>query len=121
MASDFYAHGWDEETDVCIVGLGGAGACAAIEARRAEARVTVLERFTGGGATAISGGVIYAGGGTDIQKEVGVEDDVDAMRAYLAQEAGDVVEPETLQDFCEESAESLRWLSGLGLEFEASL
>ena len=72
MAPDSKTHDWDEETDVLIVGLGGAGACAAIEARHAEARVTVLERFNGGGATAISGGVVYAGGGTDIQKEAGV-------------------------------------------------
>ena len=121
MAPDSKTHDWDEETDVLIVGLGGAGACAAIEARQGEARVTVLERFNGGGATAISGGVVYAGGGTDIQKEAGVEDDIGAMRAYLAQEAGGVVETETLQTFCEESAESLRWLTERGLEFEASL
>ncbi|MEE3327208.1 MAG: FAD-binding protein [Myxococcota bacterium] len=113
--------GWDEETDVLIVGLGGAGVCAAIEASQENARVTVLERFTGGGATAISGGVVYAGGGTHIQHEAGVEDDVSNMRAYLAQEAGGVVGEETLRKFCDESVESLRWLTDLGLQFEGSL
>ena len=34
---------WDEETDVVIVGFGGAGACAAIEAADNGARVTVIE------------------------------------------------------------------------------
>ena len=74
---------WDEETDVLIVGLGGAGVCAALEAKQENARVTVLERFTGGGATAISGGEFYAGGGTAIQEEAGVEDDIGAVEMAL--------------------------------------
>ena len=35
---------WDHETDVLILGLGGAGAAAAIEAHDAGARVLVLEK-----------------------------------------------------------------------------
>ena len=48
---------WDEEADVVIVGFGGAGVCAALEAQAEGARALVLDRFHGGGATAISGGV----------------------------------------------------------------
>jgi glutamate dehydrogenase/leucine dehydrogenase len=66
---------WDQEADVVVVGFGGAGACAALEAKAQGARVLVLDRFHGGGATAISGGVFYAGGGTHIQREAGVDDD----------------------------------------------
>ena len=112
---------WHEETDVLIVGLGGAGVCAAIEACEQGSAVTVLERFSGGGATAISGGVVYAGGGTDIQTQAGVMGDVAAMHAYLAQETEGVISEETLRDFCEESAPNLQWLTRLGLQFEASL
>ena len=36
-------------TDVLIAGFGGAGASAALEARRAGADVVVLERASGGG------------------------------------------------------------------------
>jgi len=113
--------GWDEETEVVVVGFGGAGACAAIEACDAGAAVIVLDAFGGGGATAISGGVVYAGGGTHIQAEADVEDDVANMRAYLAQEVGDVVSPETLARFCEDSAANLRWLADQGVPFDASL
>lgn len=113
--------GWDHQADVVIVGLGGAGACAAIEARQRGVSVTVLERFSGGGATAISGGVVYAGGGTDIQVQARVKDDVEAMRAYLSEEAGGVVSEKTLEKFCQGSVEDIRWLQGLGLDFEASL
>jgi 3-oxo-5alpha-steroid 4-dehydrogenase len=66
--------------DVVIVGFGAAGACAAIEAADAGADVLVLDRFQGGGASAVSGGVVYAGGGTVQQRDAGVEDSVDATR-----------------------------------------
>lgn len=57
--------------DVIVIGFGGAGACATIEAADAGASVLVLERFDGGGATSRSGGVVYAGGGTTTQREAG--------------------------------------------------
>src|ERR1700722_6310798 len=48
---------FDFDTDVIVVGFGAAGACAAIEAARAGARVTLLEVAAGGGGTsALSGG-----------------------------------------------------------------
>lgn len=54
---------WDHVVDVAVVGLGAAGASAAIEASRRGAEVLVLERTTGGGgASALSGGEIYLGG-----------------------------------------------------------
>ncbi len=112
---------FDEEVDAVIVGFGGAGACAALEARARGAETLVVDRFTGGGATAISGGVVYAGGSTSIQQQAGVEDDVEAMLAYLRLEVGQAVAPATLQDFCERSAANLAWLGGHGVPFEASL
>ncbi len=112
---------WDEEADVVVVGFGGAGACTALEARARGADVLVVDRFTGGGATAISGGVVYAGGGTHIQADAEVSDDVEAMYAYLSMEVKDAVAPETLRRFCEQSAENIRWLEGHGVPFEGSL
>jgi 3-oxo-5alpha-steroid 4-dehydrogenase len=109
-----------ESADVIIVGMGGAGACAALEARAGGASVVVLERFNGGGATAISGGVVYAGG-THIQDEAGVEDDAEQMFAYLRQEVQGVISDEMLRRFCDESAGNLRWLADHGVPFEASL
>jgi 3-oxo-5alpha-steroid 4-dehydrogenase len=114
-------HAWDDEADVVVVGFGGAGACAALEAHAAGARVRVLDRFHGGGATAISGGVFYAGGGTHIQREAGVSDDADEMFRYLSLEVKGVVSEETLRDFCDRSVENLGWLEGHGVPFEGSL
>jgi len=112
---------WDEEANVVVVGFGGAGACAALEANAAGARVLVLDRFHGGGATAISGGVFYAGGGTHIQREAGVNDDADEMYRYLSLEVKGVVSEDTLRDFCNRSVENLSWLEGHGVPFESSL
>lgn len=121
MTESDAAHDWDQEADVVVVGFGGAGACAAIEAAHAGAEVLVLDRFMGGGATAISGGVYYGGGGTTIQAEAGVEDDVEQMHAYLSMEVKGAVSDATLRDFCEQSAANLEWLRAAGVPFEASL
>jgi len=46
---------WDIETDVAIIGFGGSGAAAAIEARDLGAEVTIFELASaGGGSTALS-------------------------------------------------------------------
>lgn len=50
---------WDETFDVVVVGYGGAGACAAIAAHDAGAKVCILEKMKeGGGNTAVSSGGI---------------------------------------------------------------
>ena len=112
---------WDLEADVVVLGFGAAGACAAIEAAGAGAEVIVLDRFCGGGATALSGGIVYAGGGTIQQVQAGVQDTPEAMFAYLAIEVDDAVTPDTLRDFCAGSAAMMAWLSSKGVPFRGSL
>jgi 3-oxo-5alpha-steroid 4-dehydrogenase len=112
---------WDDEADVLVVGFGGAGACAAIEAAENGARVVVLDRFHGGGATAASGAIIYAGGGTSYQKAAGFDDTPEEMYRYLQMEVGDAVSDATLRRFCKESRANLAWLESAGVPFEASL
>lgn len=112
---------WDAEYDVIVVGFGGAGACAALEARAHGASVVALDRFGRGGATAISGGVFYAGGGTQTQNAAGVGDTVDDMVRYLELEVGDAVSSATLRRFCEESRANHDWLAAHGVPFEPSL
>jgi len=107
--------------DVVVIGFGAAGACAAIEAADAGASVLVLDRFSGGGASALSGGIVYAGGGTAQQRAAGVDDSVDAMYDYLRVEVGDVVSEKTLRRFCEQSADMVGWLERNGVPFEGSL
>jgi 3-oxo-5alpha-steroid 4-dehydrogenase len=107
--------------DVVVVGYGAAGVCAALEARSRGATVLALDRFNGGGATQMSGGIIYAGGGTWVQREAGLDDTSDAMFAYLHAEIGDAVRPETLRRFVDSSPGMIDWLSAHGVPFEASV
>ncbi|NQV93541.1 MAG: FAD-binding protein [Sphingomonadales bacterium] len=112
---------WDDTADVVVVGLGGAGICAALEALRAGAKVIAIDRFSGGGATRMSGGVCYSGGGTPAQKEAGVEDSVEEMYRYLKLEVADAVADRTLRDFCNTSVENIEWLENYGVQFRGTL
>lgn len=112
---------WSDASDVVVVGWGGAGASAAIEAREQGAEVLVIERFSGGGASVLSGGVVYAGGGTRYQKEAGFEDSPEAMTAYLRHEVNGVVSDETLARFSRDSVANLNWLEKQGATFASTM
>lgn len=108
---------WDESCEILVVGWGAAGACTAIEAKDAGADVLVLDRFAGGGASTLSGGVVYAGGGTPYQQKAGFTDTVEDMYNYLKLELKDVVKDSTLRKFCEDSVGNLQWLEAQGAAF----
>ena len=108
---------WDGEYDVVVVGFGIAGASAALEAAEQGLQVLLIDRFQGGGASQISGGIVYAGGGTPVQKECGVEDSPEAMADYLRREVDGVLSDETVQQFCEDSIETLDFLTRHGVNF----
>lgn len=114
-------HATEAEYDVIVVGFGVAGASAAIEAADRGARVLVLDRSYGGGASALSGGVVYVGGGTRLQAEAGYEDTPENLYAYLRQETGDAVDDATLRRFCDASAATIPWLEEQGASFRSSL
>jgi 3-oxo-5alpha-steroid 4-dehydrogenase len=107
--------------DVIIVGYGVAGATAALEAVDAGARVLVLDRGYGGGASGLSGGVVYAGGGTPHQRAAGLNDTPDNMYRYLRQEVEDYVKDETLRRFCDVSASTITWLESQGAKYRGTL
>ncbi len=111
---------WDARCDVLVVGFGAAGAAAAIAAREAGADVLIAERFEGGGATAKSGGVVYAGGGTRHQQKAGFDDTPEQMFRYLQMETGDAISAATLQRFCDDSVGLIEWLESIGANFESS-
>ncbi len=81
----------------------------------------MTDRFGGGGASAKSGGVVYAGGGTRYQKAAGYEDTPDAMYEYLRHEVGDAVSDSTLRSFCDQSVAMVTWLESLGVEFDPTV
>lgn len=118
VVDDADALQWDEACDVLVVGVGLAGASAVL--RSAEDRaseVIAIDRGLGGGASAISGGIVYMGGGTKAQKAAGIEDTPENMANYLMYETGDVVRPETVQRFARASTAFEPWLESHGVRF----
>jgi 3-oxo-5alpha-steroid 4-dehydrogenase len=111
----------EQSYDVVIVGYGAAGAAAAIEAADAGARVLVLDRGYGGGASTLSGGVVYAGGGTPYQKAAGLQDSPENMFNYLRQEVKGFVSDATLRRFCETSPAMIAWLERQGAQYRGTL
>ena len=112
--------GWQAEADVVVVGLGAAGACAAIEAAGAGASVLVLERASGGGGTtAVSDGMMYLGGGTALQRACGFEDSVEEMFGYLMASSGPEPDAARIRVYCEQSPAHFDWLALQGVPFKA--
>lgn len=111
---------WHWETDVAIVGLGCAGAAAAIEARTAGAEVVAFERASGGGGTsANSGGVIYLGGGTRVQRECGFDDSPDEMFNYLMAASGPLPDEAKIRVYCQDSVDHFEWFVAQGVPFKS--
>lgn len=107
----------EKDFDIIIVGGGGAGLSAAIEATRAGASCIILEADTKlGGATALSGGVFYAAG-TSVQRAAGIEDSADEMFHYLMTLNHWRIKPDIFRIIADESGPTLEWLIAEGTEF----
>jgi len=112
---------WDFETDVVIIGFGATGACAAIEARMAGAQVMLFERSSGsGGASALSGGEIYIGGGTDAQIAAGFTDTVEDFTAYLKLAGGPCVDDAKCEAYGQGALEHYQWLKDQGVPYRGN-
>lgn len=115
--------GWDYETDVAVVGFGGAGGCAAIAAADGGADTIILELASdAGGSTALSSAEIYMGGsgGTRVQKACGFEDSTEDMFNYMMECAGPQADAAKIRAYCEGSAAHFDWLTELGVPFKDS-
>jgi len=110
---------WQETVDFIVVGFGGAGAAAALEGVERGLSVLAIDRFEGGGATALSGGVLYACG-TRFQQRAGFTDTAEDMHDYLRLENPPVA-AQTLRRFCDGSNADLEWLAAHGVQFDSTL
>ena len=109
---------WHLSTDVLVAGSGAAGLAAAIDARRAGADVLLVEKLNRyGGSSSLSGGVVYCGGGTALQKSLGFEHTVEAMYGYIAESGRKHPHLDKIQLYCEQSVEHFDWLVGNGVPY----
>ncbi len=106
------------ETDVAIIGAGGAGMAAGIEARDAGARAIAFDKATEpGGAAIISGGGCLIVG-SPLQKEKGIHDTPDLAFDDWVKFGGPSVDEAWARYYIEHSLHDLYfWAEGLGVKW----
>ena len=110
---------WDQEADVVVVGAGGAGLAAAIEAANAGASVLLLEKASAvGGDSALSDGIL-GGWGTKLAKEQGIDADADDVYRWFTRhpEWYGPKDPAIARVLADKSGETIDWLQEMGVPF----
>ena len=92
------------DTDIVIIGAGGAGMAAAIMVQQAGKDFVLLEKmpYVGGNTTKATGGMNAAE--THYQKEQGIEDSVELFAADTMKGGHDLNDPALVQTLAEQSA-----------------
>lgn len=106
----------DRETEIVIIGAGGAGLTAAIEAAMNGAEVIVVEKMP-----IVGGNTKYATGGlnaaeTSSQEALGIEDTVEIFIEDTMVGGGNLNNPELVRVLAENSAATVEWLKGIGAD-----
>ncbi|MDR0246775.1 MAG: flavocytochrome c, partial [Burkholderiales bacterium] len=105
-----------EKTDIVIVGAGGAGIVAAIEAVELGKKVILLEKMPiiGGSSLLSSGGINAAD--TKIQRENGIQDSADTFVKDTLAIGGGTNDEALVRILAEGSADAVDWLIDLGAD-----
>lgn len=119
QSSETAATTWDEETDVVVIGSGGAGFAAAIEAANAGASVIILEKtsIVGGDSTLCDG--ILGGWGTKLAKAQGIDVTADEVYEWFMGHP-DWYGPKDAAIArlnADKSGETIDWLQEIGVPF----
>ncbi len=107
-----------ESADVVIVGAGGAGLAAAIEAADQGVSVVVLEKMpmVGGNTLYATGGMNAAG--TSSQEALGIEDSPAVHYEDTIQGGNDLNVPELVEIMTSQAPAAVEWLKGLGADLD---
>ncbi len=102
------------DVDIAIIGAGGAGMVAAIEATQLGKSVIIIEKmpFAGGNTVKATGGMNAAE--TSIQEKEGVEDSVELFVEDTLKGGYNEANPALVQVMAENSAEAVEWLGTIG-------
>lgn len=106
------------DTDVCVVGGGGAGLASAIAAVQAGANVIVLEKCgITGGSTNVSEGALNAVD-PERQDKQGIEDSIETFYETTIKGGHNQGTPELVHYLTDNALDSVHWLESLGVEFK---
>lgn len=106
---------------VVVVGAGGAGLAAAVEAARCGARVTLMEKQPAvGGDTLISGG-FFAAVDPKRQRPLGIDDSIERFTADILESGGGKSDPALARILARGAAAMLERLESLGMKFQSDV
>ncbi|WP_218119739.1 flavocytochrome c [Pelagirhabdus alkalitolerans] len=106
------------ETDVVVVGAGGAGLASAVSAYENGAEVMVLEKMPQVGGNTLISGSAYNAVDPERQEQQGIEDSVDKHFEQTYEGGDEEGDPELVRELVENAYPTLQWLEELGMEFE---
>lgn len=105
------------QTDVVVVGSGGAGLAAAFTAAKAGAKVVLLERAQlFGGTTAWSGAFSWIPNNS-LMKAAGIEDSREAALTYIKQLTLGRVADERVEAYVEQAPKMVDWMTSEGMRW----
>lgn len=111
-----------ETHDVVVIGAGGAGLTAAIEAKAAGADVIVLEKMPAAGGNTLISGAEYAASNNWLQKEMGIEDSVEQHMEDTLKGGDHVNNPDLVRVVAENALAGAEWLRDfVNVEWENEL
>lgn len=111
---------WTDEADVVVVGGGGAGFCAAIEAAEAGSSVLILEKNSMcGGNTALCGGMMLTAGSPLQEELTGYAGDTgDDFAEQMLRWAQGFAEKDQIVEMCQQAAAAADWMVSLGRTYD---
>ncbi|MFH5836340.1 flavocytochrome c [Proteiniclasticum sp. C24MP] len=107
-----------KDTEVAIIGAGGAGLSAAVSAHQNGAKVILIEKMPNvGGNTIISGSAFNA---VDEKRQApqGIEDSIEKFYTQTYEGGDKQGDPELVRVLVENAYPTIEWLESLGMEFK---
>lgn len=106
----------NDSADIVVIGAGGAGLAAAVQATESGAKVIVLEKMP-----MVGGNTLRATGGlnaceTEAQKEAEIEDSVDLFVQDTIKGGHEKNDSDLVRAMAENSADAVKWMGELGAD-----
>ncbi|MEG1813651.1 MAG: flavocytochrome c [Clostridia bacterium] len=100
----------EETHDVVVIGAGGAGFCASIEAKNAGADVILIEKMPMVGGNTLISGAEYAAPANWLQEKEGIEDNVELMVSDMLAGGDNKNDPALVRVVAEGALDGANWL-----------